>query len=172
MCSQTQIWLVKQAYHTSNTPIACCLGYTMVREKKKGREIHKQVYHSSSIGRGTCCASKRCGDKLRLAQLAAHACEEAREAIHPTKRFVPELSNGLLPCYEDFTRSTTPAGTTNYHPAECTGVNFSSRESKSTFDSHTLWYAIGCWRGSREQKSNAYASRHEDWYARALLWDV
>ena len=56
---------------------------------KQGREIHKQVYRSSGIGGGTCCDGKRCGDKLRLAQLAAHVYGKAWEAIHPHQRFRP-----------------------------------------------------------------------------------
>ena len=63
--------------------------------EKQGREIHKQVYRPSGIGRGTCCDGKRCGDKLRLAQLAAHAYGKAREAIHPHQRFRPGTM-GLL----------------------------------------------------------------------------
>ena len=36
MCVHQHIELFKQAKHTSNTTISCCLGYTMVRERRAG----------------------------------------------------------------------------------------------------------------------------------------
>ena len=92
------------------------------------------------------------------------------EVTDPQQRFRPRTIRRLAAMLRaDFTRRTTLTGTTSYHPAGCTDVRSTLRESNSTFDSHTLWCAIGCWRGSHKHKSNAYASSHEDWYAWALL---